>query len=133
MSKSWQRACCTQSESYTREVYLSVCTICLVLTNIIPISIVQRRKLKHLKLPLIYRLICYKFLCPVPPNLPWHYFHRSQIFDALKQMQNRFQCGVYTTQYPQCKLFGFLHLRFSDMNYFLTEDSSRGKESNQKH
>lgn len=69
----------------------------------------------------------YKFLCPVPPNLLWHYFHRSQIFDALKQMQNRFQGGAYTTQYPQCRLFGFLHLQFSDMNYFLTEDNSRGE------
>lgn len=46
------------------------------------------------------KLVC-QFRFPVLPNLPWRYFHRSQIFGALKQMQNEFQGGACTTQLAQ--------------------------------
>lgn len=49
------------------------CTICSALTNITLLSTIQRKKLKHLPLPLIHGCRC-EFLCPVGLNLPWHHF-----------------------------------------------------------
>lgn len=100
---------CTFSgnESNTKPHFLPACTICPSLTNIILLSTIQRKKLKHLPLPLIHGCI-FRFLFLVGPNLPWHHFPRSQIFGVLQQMRNRFQGVACTAQSPQDRLPGLV-------------------------
>lgn len=99
------------SESNTRPHFLPTCTICPSLTNIILLPTIERKKLKHLPLVLIHGCIC-RFLFLVGPNLPWHHFPWSQIFDVLQQMQNRFQGVACTAQSLQGRLPGLVPLIF---------------------
>lgn len=62
------------SESNTGSYFLPAHTVCSVLTNIILLSIIHRKKLKHLQLPPMHGCVI-GFLFPAGPNLSWHYFH----------------------------------------------------------
>lgn len=121
---------CTFSgnESNTRPHFLPACTICPPLTNIILLSTIQRKKLKHLPLPLIHGCM-FRFLLLVGPNLPWHHFPWSQIFGVLQQMRNRFQGVACVAQFPQGRLPGLVPFIFRCERR--NSSGSRGRECSQ--
>lgn len=115
--------CTNGSESYTRQGLLPASTVCLALTNIIPLSTVQRKKLKHLKLPLIYGMYmssCFWF-CLI---------YLGILFTEVKYLVCWNKCRIDIGDlWPahlnfHSALLGFIHLVFRNINYFLTRTTA---------